>query len=157
MGRGRRVPFAKYCEIGWYAAARGSAVATTWGMVMLDLDLGVSIPQMYQDLIVYLGDHPAVLGGIGVFLLLAAIGAWYVISHHLHVLLVTMLCLAGFASGALVLYRGYQSGMRDLMAVGVFLLVIFPIIYQQLIKVAKIAYGDRGQAMAKGHAKRAGA
>ena len=124
---------------------------------MLDLGLGVSIPQLYQDLIVYLGDHPAVLGGIGLFLLLAAIGAWYVISHHLHVLLVTMLCLAGFASGALVLYRGYQTELRDLMAVGAFLLVIFPVIYQQAIKVAKIAFADPGLAMAKGHAKRAGA
>ena len=124
---------------------------------MLDLDLGVAIPQMYQDLLVYLGDHPLVLGGIGVFLLLAAIGAWYVVSHHLHVLLVSTLCAAGFASGALVLYRGYGLGMRDLMAAGAFLVLIFPIIYQQLIKVAKIAYGDPGIAMAKGHAKRAGA
>jgi hypothetical protein len=80
-----------------------------------------------------------------------------VVSHHLHVLLVTMLCLAGFASGVLVLYRGYQTGMRDLMVAGAFLMIIFPVIYQQLIKVAKIAYGDPGMAMAKGHAKRAGA
>ena len=124
---------------------------------MFDMDLGVAIPQLYQDLIVYLGDHPLVLGGIGVFLLLAVIGAWYVVSHHLHVLLVSTLCAAGFASGGLVLYRGYDLGMRDLMAVGAFLLIIFPVIYQQLVRVAKIAYGDGAQAMAKGHAKRAGA
>ena len=124
---------------------------------MFDLDLGVAIPQLYQDLLVYLGDHPMVLGGIGVFVLLAAIGAWYVVSHHLHVLLVTMLCLAGFASGALVLYRGYQTGMRDLMAVGAFLLITFPIVYQQAIKVAKIAFPETAAAMSKGHAKRAGA
>ncbi|MGQ0672105.1 MAG: hypothetical protein ACT4N2_04395 [Hyphomicrobium sp.] len=124
---------------------------------MFDLDVGVPIPQLFQDLMTYLGEHPAVLAGIGVFLLLAAIGAWYVVSHHLHVLLITLLCAAGFASGALVLYRGVQAEMRDLVVAGGFLTLIFPIIYQQAIRVAKIAYGDgAAPAMAKGHAKRAG-
>lgn len=111
---------------------------------------------MLQEIVTYLSGHPVVLGSIGMFLLLAAIGAWYVLSHHLGALLVTLLCAAGFASGVLVLYRGYQEGMRDLMSVGAFLIVIFPLIYQQAIKVAKIAYGG-GDAMARGHAKRAGA
>lgn len=127
---------------------------------MVDLDFGISIPQLYQDLLVYLGDHPVVLAGLGVFLLLAIIGAWYVVSHHLHVLLVTLLCLAGSASGALVLYRGYETGMRDLIVTGIFLLIIFPIIFRQAVKVAQIAFGhvDRGAAaMSKGMAKRAGA
>mgnify|MGYP001477604396 CR=1 FL=1 len=127
---------------------------------MLDLDLGVSIPQLYQDLLVYLGDHPAVLAGLGLFLVLAIVGGWYVITHHLHVLLVSTLCLAGFGAGALVLYRGYGLAMRDLMVVGAFLMIIFPLIGQQLLKVAKIAYGNRAQdaaIMSKGMAKRAGA
>ena len=112
---------------------------------------------MLQDIIQYLAGHPVVLGSIGVFLVLAGVGAWYVLSHHLGALLTTTLCAAGFASGVLVLYRGYQAEMRDLMAVGAFLMIIFPIIYQQAIRVAKIAYGGAGSAMARGHAKRAGA
>jgi len=110
---------------------------------------------MLQDIAEYLIAHPVILGCIGVFFLLAFVGAWYVISHHLGNLLTTLLCAAGFASGVLVLYRGYTEGMRDLMAVGAFLMVIFPIIYQQGLKVAKIAFGD-ASATAKGHAKRAG-
>jgi hypothetical protein len=112
--------------------------------------------QIVQDVVAYLSGHPVVLGAIGVFVVLAAIGAWYVLSHHLHVLLVTLLCAAGFASGVLVLYRGFQAEMRDLMAVGAFLIVIFPLIYQQAIRVAKVAYGE-APPIAQGHARRAGA
>ncbi len=108
---------------------------------------------LLQEIAEYLIAHPVILGCIGVFLLLAFIGAWYVLSHHLGNLLTTLLCAAGFASGVLVLYRGYMEGMRDLMAVGAFLMVIFPVIYQQGLKVARVAFGD---ATAKGHAKRAG-
>jgi hypothetical protein len=111
---------------------------------------------MYQDLTQNLLDHPAVLGSVGAFVLLAAIGAWYVLSHHLHALLITLLCAAGFVSGILVLYRGYSADMRDLMVVGSFLIVIFPLVYHQAINVAKIAYGGAPSATAKGHAKRAG-
>ena len=110
---------------------------------------------MLQELTTYLGHHPVVLSTIGVFFLLAAVGAWYVLSHHLHALLITLLCAAGFAAGVLVAYRGFQANMRDLMAVGGFLTVIFPIIYQQAIRVAKIAYGGAPSATAKGHAERA--
>lgn len=109
--------------------------------------------ELLQEIAQYLIAHPVLLGCIGVFMLLAFVGGWYVLSHHLGNLLTTMLCAAGFASGVLVLYRGYTEGMRDLMAVGAFLMVIFPIIYQQGLKVAQIAFGD---AAAKGHAKRAG-
>ncbi|MEQ1578945.1 MAG: hypothetical protein ABL894_15035 [Hyphomicrobium sp.] len=108
---------------------------------------------LLQEISQYLIAHPIVLGSIGVFVLLAAVGAWYVLSHHLGNLVTTLLCAAGFASGVLVLYRGYTASMRDLMAVGAFLMLIFPIIYQQGIKVAQIAFGD---ATSKGHAKRAG-
>lgn len=124
---------------------------------MSDLKFELALPQLFHDLVQYLADHPVVLGGLGLFVLLAAVGTWYVLSHHLHVLLVTMLSAAGFVSGLVVLYRGYQLEMRDLIAVGLFLMVIFPIIYLQAVKVAKIAFGDGAPAMAKGHAKRAGA
>jgi hypothetical protein len=127
---------------------------------MGDTQLQILIPQLFHDLIAYLGDHPVVLGSLAVFLLLAVIGAWYVLSHHLHVLLISTLCAAGFASGAVVLYRGYQTEMRDLVVIGVFLMAIFPIIYQQALKVARIAYPDTSApaaAMSKGMAKRAGA
>ena len=110
----------------------------------------------FEELNQYLVDHPVVLGSIGIFLLLAIIGAWYVISHHLHAVLTTLLCAAGFASGILVLFRGYSAGMNDLMAIGAFLIVIFPIVYQQVIRVAKVAYGGP-VSMSKGNARRAGA
>ena len=77
--------------------------------------------------------------------------------HHLGALLITLLCAAGLASGILVLYRGYQADMRDLMAVGGFLILLFPAIFFQAIKVAKIAIGASAPPEAKGHAKRAGA
>ena len=111
---------------------------------------------MLQELFSYLSQHPVVLSSIGLFILLAVVGAWYVLSHHLHALLITLLCAAGFAAGGLVFYRGFQAGMRDVMWVGAFLFMIFPIIYQQAIRVAKVAYGSGPSPTAKGHAERAG-
>jgi hypothetical protein len=92
----------------------------------------------------------------GAFILLAFIGGWYVIAHHLHVVLITFLCAAGFVSGIIVLYRGYQTDMRDLMIVGSFLIVIFPVVYHQAVKVAKIAFAGAPSPTARGHARRAG-
>jgi hypothetical protein len=112
---------------------------------------------MFQEFSQYLADHPVILGSLGIFVLLAVIGGWYVVAHHLHAVLVTVLCAAGFVSGILVLYRGYQSDQRDLLVVGAFLVVIFPLVYHQAIHVAKIAYGGAPSATAKGHARRAGA
>ena len=109
---------------------------------------------MFEEITTYLSHHPVVLSSIGVFILLAVVGAWYVLSHHLHALLITLLCAAGFAAGVLVFYRGNQANMRDLMWVGGFFVVIFPIIYQQAIRVAKVAYGSAPSATAKGHAER---
>jgi hypothetical protein len=143
--------------MGWYrAGARreaafrrrlrrgsGARLIRHWGLKML------------QDVIQYLSEHPTVLASIGVFVLLAAVGAWYVLAHHLHALLITLLCVAGFASGFLVFYRGYQLDMRDLMAVGLFLILIFPVIFQQAIRVARIAFGVEPAVMSRGHARRA--
>lgn len=120
---------------------------------MSDFNLQILLPQLFHDLMNYLGEHPTVLMAIGVFLVLAVVGAWYVLSHHLEVLLVTMLSAAGFVSGAIVLYRGYQLGLRDLMAIGAFLMVIFPIIYRQAVEVAKSTSGDGAAALSKGMSK----
>lgn len=109
---------------------------------------------MYQEVSQYLAEHPFILASIAGFIALAIIGAWYVIAHHIHAVLVTLLCAAGFVSGIIVLYRGYQAEMRDLMIVGAFLIVIFPLVYHQAIKLAKIAFSGE-PAIARGHAKRA--
>jgi hypothetical protein len=103
---------------------------------MFGIDVGIPIPQLLAELMAWLKDHPVVLGLIGLAVLLAVVGAWYVVTHHLHALLITLLCAAGFASGAIVLYRGIQSDMRDLVTVGLFLLLIFPVIYLQAIRIA---------------------
>lgn len=117
---------------------------------------------MYQDIIQYLGGHPLVLSALLLFLFLALVGGWYVLTHYYKLILITLLCSAGFASGGLVLYRGAQAGMRDLMGVGLFLLVIFPVIFVQALKMSKVAYGTKRaggkgpSATDRGHAKRAG-
>lgn len=117
------------------------------------MQLYEKIMEHYYAVGQYVTDHPIVLGILLLFLALAVIGAWYVVRHQLHVLLVTLLCASGFAAGALVLYRGIALEQNDLITVGALLVVIFPMIYREAIRVAAIAYGN---AMAKGHAKRAG-
>jgi len=89
---------------------------------------------MLDELIGYLGAHPSVLAAIGVTALLAAVGLWYVISHHLQAILITLLTAAGIGSGLLVLYRGFRAEMKDLMGIGLFLIAVFPIIFVQAIK-----------------------
>ena len=110
--------------------------------------------ELYRNTLQYMVDHPVVLGLAAVFLVLAAVGAWYVVSHHLHSLLITLLCAAGFAAGALVLYRGIVLEMVDLMVAGGFLVLIFPLIYREALRIARVAYGD-ASALSKGHARRA--
>jgi hypothetical protein len=89
---------------------------------------------MLDELMRYLGAHPAVLSAVGLTAGLAAIGLWYVLHHHLQAILITLLTAAGIGSGLLVLYRGFNADMRDLMGIGLFLIVIFPIIFWQAIK-----------------------
>jgi hypothetical protein len=89
---------------------------------------------MLDDTIRYLGVHPGVLTSVAIAVVLAIVGLWYVISHHLHAILITLLSAAGAGSGVLVITRGYRAGMNDLIWVGLFLIVIFPIIYWQAIK-----------------------
>lgn len=118
---------------------------------------------MIQDVVHYLSIHPGVLSALLLFVFLALVGGWYVLYNYYKVILVTLLSAGGFASGGLVLYRGAQGNLRDLIAVGLFLLIVFPIIFVQALRTSKIAYGvkaapaDKGpSATDKGHAKRAG-
>lgn len=119
---------------------------------------------MIQDVIQYLTAHPGFLAALLLFLFLAVVGGWFVLYNYYKVILVTLLSAGGFVSGGLVLYRGAQGNMRDLIAVGLFLLVIFPIIFVQALRTSKIAYGTKAplpgekgpSATDKGHAKRAG-
>lgn len=118
---------------------------------------------MVQDVIQYLSTHPGILAALLLFLFLALVGGWYVLYNYYKVILVTLLCAGGFASGGLVLYRGAQGNARDLIGIGLFLLVVFPIIFYQALQTSKVAYGTKATAADKGpsptdkgHAKRAG-
>lgn len=90
---------------------------------------------MLGDSIQYLSAHPAVMSAMGLTAVLAVVGLWYVLSHHLQAIVITLLSAAGVGSGMLVLYRGFRSEMNDLMVIGLFLIVIFPIIFWQAIKL----------------------
>ncbi len=89
---------------------------------------------MLDGFMQYLAAHPGVLTALGITAALAVVGLWYVVSHHLEAIMITLLTAAGIGSGLLVLYRGYNAEMRDLMGIGLFLVVIFPIIFVQAIK-----------------------
>jgi len=89
---------------------------------------------MLDQLILYLGVHPAVLTAMGLTAALAGVGLWYVVHHHLQAILVTLLTAAGIGSGMLVLYRGFRTDMKDLMGIGLFLVGVFPVIFWQAIK-----------------------
>ena len=66
---------------------------------------------MLDELIQYLGAHPGVMTAIAVTALLAVVGLWYVVSHHLQAIMITLLTAAGIGSGLLVLYRGFSAEM----------------------------------------------
>ena len=87
---------------------------------------------MLDQVIVYLGVHPAVLTAIGLTAALARVGLF--VHHHLQAILITLLTAAGIGSGMLVLYRGFRTEMQDLMGIGLFLVAIFPMIFWQAIK-----------------------
>ncbi|MEQ1713958.1 MAG: hypothetical protein ABL908_21535 [Hyphomicrobium sp.] len=118
---------------------------------------------MIHDVIQYLSTHPGILATLLLFLFLALVGGWYVLYNYYKLILVTLLCAGGFASGVLVLYRGAQGNARDLIVIGLFLLVVFPIVFYQALQTSKVAYGtkaptaDKGPSPTdKGHARRAG-
>jgi hypothetical protein len=99
---------------------------------------------MLDEAIRYLGAHPAVLSAMGLTAALAGVGLWYVLYHHLQAILITLLTAGGIGSGLLVLYRGFRAEMNDLMGIGLFLIVIFPIIFWQAIKTLEPVMEPRG-------------
>ena len=101
---------------------------------------------MLDEVIRYLGSHPAIMSAICATAVLAAVGLWYVVSHHLQAILITLLTAGGIGSGLLVMYRGFAAEMNDMMGIGLFLIVIFPIIFWQAIKMLEpMAPEERGR------------
>ena len=101
---------------------------------------------MLDELIQYLSVHPGVMTAIGITAVLAIVGLWYVVSHHLQAIMITLLTAGGIGSGLLVLYRGFRADMKDLMGIGLFLVVVFPIIFWQAIKMLEpMAPEERGR------------
>ena len=103
---------------------------------------------MVDQTVAYFSVHPAQLSAVGLTAVLAAVGLWYVLAHHLQAILITILCALGAGSGILVFYRGFNSETRDLMAIGVFLVAVFPVIYWQAIKQLEPMPEPRGRAKA---------
>jgi fucose permease len=94
---------------------------------------------MAQDIIQYFTAHPKLLAALALIAVLAIIGLWYVIAHHLTEIVVSLLSFGGLASGVVVLYRGATLHHSDLVAIGLFLIVLFPIIFLQAIRRSKVA------------------
>lgn len=91
---------------------------------------------MAQEIVQYLTDHPRLFfGAVAVAVVLAGIGLWYVIAHHLQVVLLTILCLGGIVSGAVVVYRGVTASMTELKFIGAFLVLAFPVIFLQALRL----------------------
>lgn len=92
---------------------------------------------MAQEIVNYLAAHPRFFAGLGAFIfLLAAFGLWYVITHYLQIILITLLCAGGIASAGVVIYRGVMLDMQDLVGIGVFLILVFPVIFWQAIRLS---------------------
>ncbi len=94
---------------------------------------------MAQDIARYFTTHPGLLAALAVVALLAVIGLWYVVAHHLKEIVVAVLCFAGLASGVVVFYRGMTVPLTDLVFIGLFLIVLFPAIFFQAIGRSKAA------------------
>lgn len=89
---------------------------------------------MIQEVVQYLQAHPRLSATLGLIFVLAVVGLWYVIAHHLAAIMTTFITVAGMSSGAVVFYRGLENGLQDLAWIGLFLMLIFPIIFYQAIK-----------------------
>ena len=87
--------------------------------------MAIDIGQIFSD-------HPRLVGLAALTVVLAGIGTWYVVRHHLKLILLTVLCGFGFFSGCLVIYR--SNGDHVLVGVGLFLLVSFPLIWLRALQ-----------------------
>ncbi len=92
---------------------------------------------MAQSIFDYLAAHPKFFMALGAFIvLLAAFGLWYVITHYLQIILITFLCAGGVGSAIVVIYQGVTHELRDLVGIGVFLILVFPVIFWQAIRLS---------------------
>lgn len=95
---------------------------------------------MVESIIEYLSLHPIAASMVVVAaMLLAFIGLWYIVHHHLQVIVITLLCTAGVLSGGFVLYRGATNDLKDLILIGLFLLVVFPVIFYREVMMMQSA------------------
>ncbi len=78
--------------------------------------------------------HPILSSLLGLISMLAIVGLWYVLAHHLKQIVNTLICLAGVVSGVIVFWRGTLSDHVDLLTIGTFLILIFPVIFYQAIR-----------------------
>jgi len=92
---------------------------------------------MIGEAFTYLSAHPALAGVLLLTIVLAGVGLWYVMHNHFQAILVTLLCGAGLLSGFVVLYRGAEAEMRDLIVIGLFLVAAFPVIYLLSVRTHK--------------------
>lgn len=92
---------------------------------------------MISSTLAYLAAHPVLTTVLALTIVLAVIGLWYVVYNHFKLILVTALSGAGLLSGIVVLYRGAENEMRDLIGIGLFLTVAFPVIFWQSVKTQK--------------------
>lgn len=122
---------------------------------IVGMDFFQHLTQSYQELQQFVRDNPAALVGVTVFFVLALIGGWYVIAHHLREVVIAMFCLAGFGSGLVVLYYGLTIPLLNLEIAGAFLVVIFPLIYMEALRISNRVRGSSGAAISKGQASSA--
>lgn len=92
---------------------------------------------MAQYIADFLQSNPVTLPVVVAAMLLALVGLWYIVYHHLQVILITLLCTAGLLSGGVVMFRGAQHGMKDLMIIGLFLMIVFPVIFYQALQLSQ--------------------
>lgn len=84
---------------------------------------------MISSTFAYLTAHPMLAAMMALTVVLACIGLWYVVYNHFKAIFITLVCGAGLLSGFVVLYRGAEAEMRDLIAIGLLLVFAFPAIF----------------------------
>lgn len=86
------------------------------------------------NLFAFLQAHPLLSALLGAVAALAFVGLWYVIAHHLKAIIVTLICSAGAGSGTVVFWRGIGNDQVDLIVIGVFLMLVFPLLFMRAIR-----------------------
>lgn len=84
-----------------------------------------------------LAENYPLYGAAAFVALLALVGLWYVIAHHLASILITALTLLGVTAGVDVLRRGWSFDFPDLIVIGIFLVIAFPVFFYQSVLMRK--------------------